>query len=323
VSDKSTQNKPQQAKISAKEAAKDEIPLWTRLLFACLAKIPMPIMHLAGDCLGMLYYTLDKRHKNIALRNLARVFPEKPKHKRKKIAKKAFKQMGRTLLEIPYVFSADKAALLDAVEIENIDILQSALAKNKGVFLLASHFSNWELMGLLPGLLGYQTSMIYRQLNQKSLDSYTLSSRSRFGTHLYARNSGVRWLLRALKENHCIVSALDQHMGAGNGIRVPFLGHIASTSHLPAPFVQKGTPMIGMALIRQGGGFKFTLKFWDVPCPTLSDNKSQNEITIMTAACKSFDDVIKANPEQWLWMHRRWRAVETDEAMTQIVHGAP
>jgi len=60
-----------------------------------------------------------------------------------------------------------------------------------------------------------------------------------------------------------------------------------------------------------------------VPCPTLSDNKSQNEITIMTTACKSFEDVIKANPEQWLWMHRRWRAVETDEAMTQVVHGAP
>jgi KDO2-lipid IV(A) lauroyltransferase len=55
----------------------------------------------------------------------------------------------------------------------------------------------------------------------------------------------------------------------------------------------------------------------------LTDNKAQNEILIMTAACKSFDDVIKENSEQWLWMHRRWRAVETDEALTQVVHGAP
>jgi len=298
-------------------------PLWTWLVFGFLAKIPMPMLHFLGDLLGNLYYRLDKRHRGIALRNIARVFPEKAKSERVKIAKAAFKQMGRTLLEIPVVFMAKRERLLDCVDIEGKEILAQALSQNKGVFLLASHFSNWELMGLLPGMLGYQTSMIYRQLNQASLDKYTLVSRSRFGTKLYSRNTGVRWLLRALKDNHCIVSALDQHMGAGNGIRVPFLGHIASTSHLPAPFVAKGVPMVGMALIRQDGDFKFTLKFWDVPCPKLSDNRAQNEVTIMTAACKSFDDVIKAHPEQWLWMHRRWRAVETDEAMEQVVHGAP
>jgi len=298
-------------------------PFWVRLLFAALAKVPMPIMHGLGDALGWLYYTLDKRHRGIALRNIARVFPEKPKKERREIAKKAFKQMGRTLLEIPYVFSASADDLFKHVEIEGKEVLIDALAQQKGVFLLASHFSNWELMGLMPAMMGYPTSMIYRQLNQKPLDAYTLASRSRFGPKLYPRNTGVRWLLRALKDNHCIVSALDQHMGAGNGIRVPFLGHIASTSHLPAPFVAKGVPMIGMALVRQGGDFKFTLKFWHVPCPELTDNRAQNEVTIMTAACKSFDDVIKENPEQWLWMHRRWRAVETDEAMTQVVHGAP
>ncbi|WP_051938331.1 lysophospholipid acyltransferase family protein [Ghiorsea bivora] len=300
-----------------------KVPIWTRLLFSGLAKVPMPIMHALGDVLGWLYYTLDKRHRNIALRNLARVFPEKPKKERKKIAKKAFKQMGRTLMEIPYVFSESREDLLAHVEIENKDVLTDALAQQKGVFLLASHFSNWELMGLMPAMMGYQTSMIYRQLNQKPLDAYTLASRSRFGTHLYSRNTGVRWLLKALKNNHCIVSALDQHMGAGNGIKVPFLGHIASTSHLPAPFVAKGVPMIGMALVRQNNDFKFTLKFWDVPCPELTDDKATNEVLIMTAACKSFDDVIKENPEQWLWMHRRWRAVETDDNMTQVVHGAP
>jgi len=298
-------------------------PLWVRALFGGLAKVPMPIMHVLGDGLGWLYYMLDKRHRSIALRNLARVFPEKPKKERKKIAKKAFKQMGRTLMEIPYVFSASADDLQQYVTIEGKEVLTNALAKQKGVFLLASHFSNWELMGLLPAMMGYQTSMIYRQLNQKPLDTYTLASRSRFGTQLYSRNTGVRWLLKALKNNHCIVSALDQHMGAGNGIKVPFLGHIASTSHLPAPFVAKGVPMIGMALVRQGKGFDFKLKFWDVPCPELTDDKSTNEILIMTAACKSFDDVIKSNPEQWLWMHRRWRAVETDEKLTQVVHGAP
>jgi len=300
-----------------------QAPLWTRLVFGALAHLPMLVLHGVGDVLGRLYYTLDTNHRGIALRNLARVFPEKPKAERVVIAKKAFQQMGRTLLEIPYVFAADQEDLLRHVNIEGMDVLTQALAKKKGVFLLAAHFSNWELMGLLPGMLGHQTSMIYRQLNQKPLDIYTLTARSRFGTHLYPRNSGVRWLLRAIKDNHCIVSALDQHMGAGNGIVVPFLGHMASTSHLPSPFVQKGSPMVGMALIRHGGAFDFTLKFWDVPCPELGDDKTKNEITIMTAACQSFDDVIKTYPEQWLWMHRRWRAVETDEDMTNVVHGAP
>ena len=298
-------------------------PLWTRLVFGFLAKIPMPVMHRFGDALGWLYYTLDKRHRDITLRNIARVFPDKPKAERALLARRAFKQMGRTLMEIPYVFMARREDLFKRVDVQDKDILQDALARQKGVFLLAAHFSNWELMGLMPSMMGYQTSMIYRKLNQKPLDTYTLASRSRFGTYLYPRNSGVRWLMRALKDNHCIVSALDQHMGAGNGIKVPFLGHVASTSHLPAPFVAKGVPMIGMALVRQGNDFKFTLKFWDIPCPELTDNRAINEILIMTAACKSFDKVLKEHPEQWLWMHRRWRAVETDKAMTQVVHGAP
>jgi len=164
-------------------------PLWVRALFGALAKVPMPIMHVLGDGLGWLYYMLDKRHRSIALRNLARIFPEKPKKERKKIGKRAFKQMGRTLMEIPYVFSASADDLRQYVTIEGKEVLTNALAKQKGVFLLASHFSNWELMGLLPAMMGYQTSMIYRQLNQKPLDAYTLASRSRFGTHLYSRGT--------------------------------------------------------------------------------------------------------------------------------------
>ncbi|MDQ6983416.1 MAG: lauroyl acyltransferase, partial [Ghiorsea sp.] len=133
-------------------------PVWARLLFAGLAKVPMPIMHVLGDGLGWLYYMLDKRHRSIALRNLARIFPEKPKKERKKIGKRTFKQMGRTLMEIPYVFSASRENLLAHVEIENKEVLTDALAQQKGVILLASHFSNWELMGLMPAMMGYQTS---------------------------------------------------------------------------------------------------------------------------------------------------------------------
>jgi KDO2-lipid IV(A) lauroyltransferase len=227
-------------------------------------------------------------------------------------------------VEIPLVFEASKTKLLSNVQIEGEAYLKEALAQEKGVFLMASHFSNWELMGMLPSMLGHETSTIYRPLNQKGFDNYTLNARSRFGTHLFSRKKGLRWLFSALKQNQCIIVALDQHMGAGNGIRVPFLGHVASTTQLPAPFVHRNqTPMVGMALERLDNSFKFKLRFWHIESPETTGDKTHDEIAVMTAACKSFDDVIKTNPEQWLWMHRRWRAVETSEQMQDIVHGAP
>jgi len=301
-----------------------KVPIWAKLLFGFMAKLPVSWLNKLGAGVGYTFYILDRKHRGITFRNLARVFPEKPKKERESLAKNAFKQVGRTLLEIPFVFLASKNKLLNHVLIEDEDVLKDALKENKGVFLMASHFSNWELMGLLPSMLGYEVSNIYRPLNQKPLDAFTLVSRTRFGTNLYPRNTGLRWLLSALKHNHCIIVALDQHMGAGNGIRVPFLGHIASTTGLPAPFVIKNqTPMVGMSLERQGNNFDFKLKFWRIEAPEMTGNKTNDEIAVMTAACKSFDDVIKGHPEQWLWMHRRWRVVETDENMTNIVHGAP
>lgn len=301
-----------------------KVPLITRLFFGFLAILPVQWLNKLGVLIGSTFYFIDKNHRNITLRNLARVFPEKPKKERTKIAKQAFAQVGRTLLEIPFVFFSSKEKLLAHVQIEGEEILKEALSKNKGVFLMAAHFSNWELMGMMPSILGYETSNIYRPLNQKSLDTFTLVSRTRFGTNLYPRNTGLRWLIKALKNNHCIIVALDQHMGAGNGIRVPFLGHIASTTGLPAPFVNKSqTPMVGMALERLNDTFDFKLKFWSIEAPEVTGNKINDEIAVMTNACASFDDVIKSHPEQWLWMHRRWRVVETDENMTNIVHGAP
>lgn len=297
---------------------------WTLWFFGAMGKIPLPILSALGWVIGMLYYHLDKRHRDITLRNLARIFPEITQQERIKLAKAAFIQNGKTVLEIPKVFTASQEELRSVVSVEGEDVLQAALAEQKGVFLLAAHFSNWEMMGVLPSMLGYATSTIYRPLNQASLDAFTLQSRTRFGTQMHSRKQGLRWLLAALKANHCIIVAIDQHMGAGNGILVPFLGHIASTSNLPAPFVQKNqTPMVGMALIRQDNDFKFILRFWRIESPVLSGDKARDEVAVMSSACQTFDAVIKNNPEQWLWMHRRWRAVEIDQNMRDVVHGAP
>jgi len=299
-------------------------PVWVRFIFKTLAHLPAPVLGGLGVWLGCAFYYLDRKHRHITLRNLARIFPEKPKKERILLAKQAFAQVGRTVMEIPLVFERNQANLLSCVQVEGEDVLKEALAEGKGVFLMASHFSHWELMGLLPSMLGYETSTIYRPLNQQAFDAYTLASRTRFGTQLFSRRKGLRWLFSALKNNHCIIVALDQHMGAGNGVPVPFLGHIASTTQLPVPFVHRNqTPMVGMALERIDHSFRFKLRFWHIQAPETSGNKTHDEVAVMTAACKSFDQVIKEHPEQWLWMHRRWRAVETDENMEKVVHGAP
>jgi len=301
-----------------------QAPLWVRMVFGALAKLPASWLSALGVCLGYAFYYLDKRHRDITLRNLARIFPEKTKKERRHLAKQAFAQNGRTVMEVPLVFMRSKAYLLSRVQVEGEAILQEALAEGKGVFLMASHFSNWELMGLLPSMLGYETSTIYRPLNQKAFDVFTLAARSRFGTHMESRNKGLRWIFSALKQNHCMIVAVDQHMIEPHAVRVPFLGHIANTSPLPTAFVHKNqTPMIGMALERLNDSFDFKLHFWRIKKPETTGEKAHDEFAVMSAASSSFDDIIKTHPEQWLWMHQRWRVLETDNNMRDVVHGAP
>jgi len=275
--------------------------------FTCwfIRLIPVRLAGGVGAGLGRVAYFLDSRHRQIALRNLDRVYPDRDDRWKRRIARESYAELGRTTLETPHVFLRCKAFLQSRIEVHGEDAFKEAMSKGKGVILTACHHSNWELGALCVSMLGYASDYMYRPLRQKNTDLMLKEFRQRFGATCRSRQSGLRWLPRALKDGHCIGVMIDQHLS--HGTPVPFLGHLANTTTLPAIFSEKySTPIFGVVLHRIDRQFRFKLEFQPIHMPSLTDSGRTDEVRDMQTICDSFAPAIHQRPELWLWIHRRW-----------------
>ncbi len=285
-----------------------------KLLFYLLRLIPVRIAGAIGAGMGRIAYLIDGRHRRIAMRNLDRIYPEQTLKWKRRISRESFAELGRTSFELPHVYLRSKAFLLSRIEVENEHVLIDALKQNKGAILAACHHSNWELGALSLSMLDHESDLIYRSVRQPALNRFTLDARKRFGASMHARDEGLRWMPKALKQNHCLGVMIDQHLS--NGAVVQFLGHAARTTTMPAIFTNKHqTPVLGVALHRIGRSFRFRLEYWPVPI----DPQMNDEIATMQIICDSFAPLIHQRPELWLWIHRRWLYLDEQEDEQQAL----
>jgi len=292
-----------------------------RLLFWFFRCMPVRLAGAIGAGLGRLGYFMDQRHRDIARKNLARIYPDKEQAWRSRIARESFAELGRTIFEIPHVFLRSRSFLRSRVQVEGEEAFKQAMNEGHGAFLVACHHSNWEFGAMMFPLLGYDSAQMYRPLRQPALDLFLKNCRERFGTKLHARSDGIRWFSRALKHGSSIGLMIDQHLS--NGVPIPFLGHEANTTTLPALFARRlGTHVFGVALHRIGRGFRFRLQLWPIPAQPHSDDMEKDTLNHMRTICESFTLVINKRPELWLWMHRRWRILDDNARAFEVVHGA-
>lgn len=295
---------------------------FVKLAFWLVRFLPVRVAGALGAGLGRMAYYVVARHRSIAMTNLTRVYPHKTRQWRHEKARASFAELGRTCFEFPHVFLRSKAFLLSRVEVQGEEVLHDAMHGGKGFFVAAAHHSNWELGGLMLSMLDCHTRIIYRPLENNILEAYLKKCRERFGACIESRLQGLRWLPKALRKGDCVAVMIDQHMSQGTP--VPFLGHLANTTTMPAAFVlRQQTPVIGVALERKGSGFDFILRFWRVDMPELVSDKQANTVHVMQTICDSFEPVIHARPELWLWLHRRWLILEQDEEIARVVFGTP
>ncbi|MDX8388870.1 MAG: lauroyl acyltransferase [Mariprofundaceae bacterium] len=291
-----------------------------KTLFLLLRCLPVRLAGMCGAGLGRLAWFIDRKHQKIALRNLARIYPEREQHWRNRISRESFAELGRSLFELPHVFLRSKAFLRSRIEVEGEDALRAAMDRNKGAFIAACHHSNWELGGLALSMLDYPTSIIYRPLNQQGADHFFQKCRKRFGAQLHRRSSNLRWLPKSLKKGDLIAIMVDQHIS--EGVPIPFLGHLANSTTLPAPFVYKyNTPVFTVSLERIKHSFRFRLCFREVNVPASCGHKERDAFQLMHEIHQCFTPIIDQRPECWLWIHCRWRVLEQSKTIAEVVHG--
>ncbi|MBI5207138.1 MAG: lysophospholipid acyltransferase family protein [Candidatus Firestonebacteria bacterium] len=263
--------------------------------------------------LGNLSYNIDKKHCNIARDNLIKSFGnEKSPEEIEKIISQNFINIAYIGVEFLYLPKFDKSFLEKNVIVEGIHHFENALKEGKGVINITGHLGNWELLGALYTLYGFDLSVIARRQSNSLVNTFVLAQRTNKNINIIPHKEANRKSLKALKNNHILGVIADQDAGA-NGIFVNFFGRPASTARGPAVLYRKTeSPVIMSFLLRDEPG-KFRL-IVEKPLKFIKTENKDNDVLFNTLLWSNILEMyIRRYPEQWFWVHRRWKTKKTRE----------
>jgi KDO2-lipid IV(A) lauroyltransferase len=184
--------------------------------------------------------------------------------------------------------------------------VDAILAHGKGVLILSGHVGNWELFGFKARRMGYPVHVIVKEIKGRAVDDMTVRLRERFDIGLIPRQNSYRSCVRALRDNAMIAFMLDQNMIRDEGVFVDFFDRPACTSaglaHLSA---LSGIPVVPVFCFREADGSHRFRAYPAIDPPAGRDEETIREAT--QAYTRRIEDAIREHPDQWIWIHRRWR----------------
>ncbi len=233
-------------------------------------------------------------------------FPSKTASERRRITFSVFVHLGRLLMGFLKfgTLSPDKMRAL--IEIEGEDRIRQALARGKGVLILAGHFGFWEMHALGHSLVIGPMSVMARPLDNPHLANLLVRARGVTGTSVIQRRGGLRRAMRALAANHSVGFLIDQHIHGADAVLVNFFDRqAATTSALAALALRTGAPVVPVFTLPLAGG-RYKLVYESAVDPP--DAEQPDAIPVFMQRCTDVLEMyVRRYPELWLWMHRRWR----------------
>ena len=266
-----------------------------------------------GRCIGLLFYYLVKKRREIAAANLQIAFGNHlTAQQHREICKASFINVGKTCIEFLRFPKLNTENIWNEVTVEGKENLHTALETGKGAIVFLPHFGNWELLSLVYGaLIPNRAKAIAFPLKNARLNTYIWRHREQMSLELIPRKQAVRETLRALKNNEAVGFFADQNAGR-EGVFVDFLGKPASAARGPAVIARKtGAPLLFSISIRQPND-KHQVHISSPIHVKPSDDFERDIECYTTQMLKQLEAYIHKYPEQWLWLHNRWKTQPRD-----------
>lgn len=282
--------------------------LLIRGLLWCVQVLSIDAAARLGSALGRLAYHLARGERRKALDSLGRAFPDKSQAEREALAQACFRHLGGMAGELAVVSKLD-AARHQRIEwpAEDRARMDAALARGRGVVFVTGHLGSWEVLARHVALEGYRAAVIGKETSDPGTTALLESLRARAGLRVLWRGSegAAKEMLRALRSNSILGLLIDQDTRV-QSVWVPFFGHLAKTPRAAADLALRtgAVPMLGFG-VRLGPG-RYRLSMREVPLPTSEGEAAVAELT--ATLTRGIEDAIRAQPEQWVWMHQRWKS---------------
>lgn len=282
--------------------------LFIRLLLVPVQWLPLGVASALGERLGWLASFLARGEWRKALRSLELAYPEKTALQRRALARASFRHLGRAALEMVCIeqFDARRHELVEW-EPRSKAAMDSALARGKGVVFVTGHVGNWELLARYVALEQYPAAVIGKETSDPRTTKLVERFRTSGGLKVIWRGSqgAAKDMLRALKHNFILGLLIDQDTKV-QSVWVPFFGVPAKTPRAAADLALKlgAVPMLGFCT--RVGPLKYRITMQEVPVPGGDGDDAVLRLTAdLTAGIEAH---IRAHPEQWVWMHQRWKS---------------
>jgi len=280
-----------------------------RTAFAAFGWLPRRVALRVGAWLGDLFTLFDRRHRRIALHNLAIAFPTRSPAEHRAILRESVRNLGRTAAEVAHLPQLTAATVGRYVTVDDQVAWEAIFttADAHGAVILTGHFGNFELLAYAHGLLGHPITLVHRPMNNALVDRAITDLRGRAGTVSLPKKSAAKAALRALHRHQLVAIPADQNQTRRYGVFVDFFGLPACTTPGPARLAMlSGAKVLPVFLVREGGGERHRI----IALPEVELVRTGNreaDVIANTQRCTAvIEAMLRRYPEQWIWFHKRW-----------------
>lgn len=288
---------------------RETLEYWLVVAIArALGAMPRPLARLWARGLAFLVYGLFGRLRRVGTRNLGMALPELSPDARKKVLRQLYNYLGWQLVEFCRMPHYTPENTRNWLRTEGLDHYLAAQAKGKGVLVITGHLGAWELSSFYHSLMGHPMGMVIRRLDNRRLDAFVNSIRCMHGNYVLHKDDFGRGLLTAMRRGGTVGILMDTNMTPPQGAFVRFFGIEACTATGLAHVARKtGAAVLPGFMLWESTERRYVLHFGpEVEIPHTENVAA--DILAGTQVCTSvIESWIRRYPDQWLWIHRRWK----------------
>jgi KDO2-lipid IV(A) lauroyltransferase len=279
-----------------------------RFLGWLLSRIPYRLLHALGAMLGTLVWLLGVRRR-VVLENLRLAFPEKTEEERRDIARRTYRNLGEMVPDFVRVPFLRNEELERIFVYDGWERFQEAIARGKGVIACTAHFGNFEVLAAAHTLRGTPVTMISRQMGKSGANDLWRALRRRSGVEdlVVTKGSTLAAAVRSIKAGRFLGYVIDQNQALRHAIFPTFFGVPAATAPTPAVLAMRSGAAVVFVVSYPLGDGRHRVVFEGPLDPPDTGDRERDVLAFMQDLNDRLERFVRAHPEQWYWLHRRWK----------------
>ena len=281
-----------------------------RVAYMALHSWGMRVGHSLACLVGDIMFIIDKKHRDRAMGNLAFSFPEMSERRRREVTRKSMRALCMLGVEVMFttrILRLDTFSKYIELGDRFHEVLTLLLKRNQSLIVITGHYSNWEVLGYAIATMGFPMASVARPLDNPYISDFVYGVRERSGLTVINKKGATDAVTDILDRKGMVGFTADQNAGK-KGIFIDFFGRKASAyKSIGLLAMQYDVPVVIGYARRVGDAFRFVIGCQDIIYPDDWKNQEDPLRYITQRYNKAIEDFVRADPSQYLWVHRRWK----------------